>query len=232
MSLVQYFTKYFAQLFAIISPLAVVALFISTTVPFSKSERIKIAKLSTAIAYFAMLVFALCGRKLFELFGISDASVHIGGGIIILLMGISMLNASVDDEANHGGAIAQDTSAKKKKASILDVSVTPIGIPIICGPCCITAVTMLQGEACGLWQNLTGIAAVTFVSALVYCLLMLCVHGAKWLTPNVLKLSYKLTGIILVMMAAELVITGLKKSGFQDLKPREQVERAHSAANG
>ncbi|MDR1595469.1 MAG: MarC family protein [Puniceicoccales bacterium] len=218
----EYFTKYFIKLFTLISPLAVIALFISATAPLSKNERMKAAKMGSAVAYFAMLAFALTGRKIFELFGITIGALYVGGGIIIFLMALSMLNAKDVGEQDGGDEIAHE-AGKKSRIVASDIAVTPIGIPVICGPCSITTIIILQDEACGTLQKFIGLGALTLVALSIYFMLIFCAHGAKWLTPSVLKLSYKLTGIILVMMAVEMFISGLRHEDLQVLEPKQTI---------
>ncbi|MDR1401574.1 MAG: MarC family protein [Puniceicoccales bacterium] len=214
--MIEYFIRYFTQLFFVISPFAIVALFISMTGPFTSKERIHTANIGSAVAYGTMLFFAITGQKIFEFLGITIGSLYIGGGIIILLIGLAMLRTEEPEETVTQEEIDAGTSTKKNK---IDISITPFGIPIICGPACITQVIALQSQANGLVENVIGICALTLVSLALYALLVFSTRGAKWLTPTVLKLSYRLSGLVLAALAVQMIIAGLRHSDIGILEP-------------
>jgi small neutral amino acid transporter SnatA (MarC family) len=62
---IKFFLRYFATLFLAISPLAIIALFVSMTAPFKQKERIRTAKVGSYVAYGTMLFIALTGRKIY-----------------------------------------------------------------------------------------------------------------------------------------------------------------------
>lgn len=220
MSGLQYFLQYFTKLFVVISPLAIIALFVSMTAPFTPKERIKTAKVGTAVAYGTMLFFALTGKAMFEFLGITMGAFYIAGGIIIFLIGLSMLRTEEAEETITEEEIQAGTSTKQNK---VDISITPFGIPIICGPGCITAVVTLQSQANGVGQYLIGLLAVTSVAGLLYCLLFLSAKGAGWLTPTILKLSYRLSGLILAALAVQMIVTGMRHSDIAILSERPAI---------
>jgi multiple antibiotic resistance protein len=208
---IKFFLRYFTTLFLAIGPFAIIALFVSMTAPFKHEERIRTAKISSCVAYGTMLFFALTGRKIFEFLGITVGAFYVAGGIIIFVVGLAMLRSEDSDEAA--------SSVKQQNAQQADIAITPFGIPIICGPCAITTTIALQNQACGFGQWVAGLLAVSFVLALLYLCLIGSAHGAKWLTPMVLKLSYRLSGLILAAVAVQMVISGLRNEELGVIKP-------------
>jgi multiple antibiotic resistance protein len=208
MNCFQYFIGYFTKLFVVISPLAIIALFVSMTAHYTVSRRIRTAKVGSIVAYFTMLFFAIFGQEIFIFLGITMGAFNIAGGTILLLMGLSMLRAEDPEEP----PVSKDeiSAVAKEKPGGYDIAITPFGIPIICGPGCITTVITLQDEAHGFLQNVCGLAALTVVGIVLYSLLVFSAHGTKWLTPMVLKLSYRLSGIVLVALAMQMILTGIK----------------------
>ena len=194
------------QLFIILS-----LMFVSMTAVFSHAEKLRTAKVGNLVGCCTAIFFGLIGQKFFEILGVTMGSFYIAGGIIIFLVGIEMLNADDVDSSSVEGA-----TAKQKH---MDIAITPFGIPIVCGPVCITSTIALQSEAVGFWQNAVGIAAVICVFIATYCLLLLSIHGTKWLSPAVLKLCYKLSGIILAALAIQMIISGLRHEDIRVLKP-------------
>jgi small neutral amino acid transporter SnatA (MarC family) len=84
----------------------------------------------------------MVGRKFFEFLGITMGSFYITRGIILAMLGVAMLNSNDVDKADDNNTGVKEVT-KKNKA---DISVTPFGVPIICGPVCITATIALPGE--------------------------------------------------------------------------------------
>jgi multiple antibiotic resistance protein len=88
-------------------------------------------------------VFALTGSLVFKVFGITLPAFKIAGGIILLLIGIDMLQAR-RSPTNEVAGEPQEAAEKE------DVSVIPLGIPMLAGPGSISTVIVLMGEA-GHW---------------------------------------------------------------------------------
>ncbi|MDR2779443.1 MAG: MarC family protein [Puniceicoccales bacterium] len=210
---VQYLVQYFSRLFIISCPLAIIALFVSMTAPYTLAERIRAAKVGVSVAYGTVLFFSIVGEKFFEFLGITMGAFYITGGVILAMLGVSMLNS--DDMDNDKAASKGDT--KKNK---VDISVTPLGIPIICGPACITATIALQSQAEGFVQNVVGMIAITLVFGVLYLLLVFSAKGTKWLTPMVLKLSFKLSGLIIASLGVQMIFSGLRHADLQALPPQ------------
>jgi multiple antibiotic resistance protein len=128
-----------------------------------------------------------------------------------------MLGSGEVDETEE----EETVEAGKQKKGHIDIAITPFAIPIICGPCCITGVITFQSEAVGVAQYLAGLLAITALSAAVCGILVGCAHGAKWLTKPVLRLSYKLSGLILAALAVEMVVAGLRHEEMQVLPAKQ-----------
>ena len=87
------YIKIFTTLLAIVNPLGVVPIFVSMTGGLAEGERRHIAR-TTSIAVAVVLIFsALLGKPLLDFFGVSIASFKVGGGILLLLMAIAMMQA-------------------------------------------------------------------------------------------------------------------------------------------
>ncbi|MDR2776799.1 MAG: MarC family protein [Puniceicoccales bacterium] len=223
---VQYLVQYFSRLFIINCPLAIIAIFVSMMAPYTLTERIRAAKVGTSVACGTALFFAIAGEKFFEFLGVTMGSFCITGGIILTLLGISMLNSNDIDNSNDMDKVAGKESTKKSK---VDISITPLGIPIICGPACITTTIVLQGEAEGFIQNIVGLVAIILVFGTLCLLLVSSAKGTKWLTPMVLKLSFKLSGLIIATLGIQMIFNGLRNADLQVLKPLEKVTEVFRA---
>src|SRR5208282_4848186 len=114
-------------LFVIADPVAAIPIFITLTSGNTAEERKRIASV-TALTVATVLVSSIfLGQPLLRLFGISIASFRVGGGILILLMAISMLNARLSRTLSTPEEV-QEGSEKE------DPAVVPLGVPLLAGP--------------------------------------------------------------------------------------------------
>ena len=126
--------------------------------------------------------------------------LRVVGGVIFFLMGYEMLQAHLsrtqfDDETNH--------------EYINDISITPLGIPIICGPGAITTSILLMNESTSPLESGIVIGIIVLIIALTYFLLL----GAKQVThligENGNKVMLRLMGLIVMVIAVEFFFSGL-----------------------
>jgi multiple antibiotic resistance protein len=148
----QYLIQYFSGLFIINCLLAIVARFVSMTAPDTLAERISTATVGVLVAY-GTIFFSMAGETFSKFLGIMMGSFSITRGIIPVILGVSMLNFDDMDNADDNQAAGKEVTKKNK----VDISITPLGIPIIYGPACITAKVVLQSQIEGFVQNIVGL---------------------------------------------------------------------------
>lgn len=85
--------KPLSALLAIANPIGVVPFFIDFTQNFSRAERQRTMHISAFSAFLVIAVSALAGLKIIEFSGISIASFQVGGGMLLLISAMTMLNA-------------------------------------------------------------------------------------------------------------------------------------------
>ena len=115
----------FTSLFTITSPLSTMPVFLTMTQSLDEKERRAVAIRATLVACCALLLFVLAGQFLFKFFGISTNGFRIVGGIIIFRIGFDMLQAKYTP---------MNLRKEEIKEYANDVSVAPLGIPLLCGP--------------------------------------------------------------------------------------------------
>jgi multiple antibiotic resistance protein len=209
-------------MFVVMVPLAIVALFVSMTSSYSVEERLRTAKTSCLVALGVVEFFVVFGGKIFEFFGISVGSFCIAGGVLIFLLGLEMLRAQNPDECVTEGELNDSKAPAKKKK---DIAITPLGVPLIGGPCVITNAIAQQAKASNWLEFIGGGVAVALVIWVLYLLLAMSSRGAKWLTPIILKLSYRLSGLILAALAVEMFINGIKSEDLGLWPKQSQVSQ-------
>ena len=193
----------FTSFFTIINPLGTMPIFMSMTSSLSKTHRKQTAKKATIVAFLTVIAFAFSGQILFNFFGISVNSFRIVGGIIFFMMGWDMLQARL-------GNFKHTEDEDQIDAYVEDISVTPLAIPMICGPGAITNAIILMEAAPKISQKIVLISVIAFVLLLTYLILV----GASKITEKLgatgNKVMMRLMGLIVMVIAVEFFFSGLK----------------------
>ena len=193
----------FTSFFTIINPLGTMPIFMSMTASLSKQRRKQTAKKATLVAFFTILAFAFSGQILFNFFGISVNSFRIVGGVIFFTMGWDMLQARL-------GSFKHTDDENKIDAYVEDISITPLAIPMICGPGAITNAIILMEDASEMPQKIVLILVIAVMLLLTYLILV----GASKITEKLgstgNKVMMRLMGLIVMVIAVEFFFSGLK----------------------
>ena len=152
-------------------------------------------------AFITLLIFAFGGQMMFQFFGISVDSFRVVGGIIFFMMGYDMLNARLSS--------LKSVNPDEVKKYVDDISITPLGIPMIAGPGAITnsIVLMEDSETITMKALLVGTILITMILTLV-----IYVSGTsiiKFLGETGNKIMLKLMGLIVMVIAVEFFFAGL-----------------------
>jgi len=155
------------------------------------------------VAFFTIIAFAFSGQILFKFFGISVNSFRIVGGVIFFTMGWDMLQARL-------GSFKHTDDEEKIDAYVEDISITPLAIPMICGPGAITNAIILMEDADSISLKIVLITTVALILFLTYAILV----GASKITEKIGKTGNKvmmrLMGLIVMVIAVEFFFSGLK----------------------
>ncbi|WP_298263292.1 MarC family protein [uncultured Lutibacter sp.] len=193
----------FTAFFTIINPLGTMPIFMTMTSSLSKQHRKQTAKKATIVAFFTIIAFAFSGQILFNFFGISVNSFRVVGGIIFFMMGWDMLQARL-------GNIKHNKDEDKIDAYVEDISITPLAIPMICGPGAITNAIILMEDAVNITQKIALVLVIAIVLLITYLVLI----GASKITERLgstgNKVMMRLMGLIVMVIAVEFFFSGLK----------------------
>ncbi len=193
----------FTSFFTLINPLGTMPIFMSMTKSLSVEKRKNTAKKASIVAFFTIIAFAFSGQILFKFFGISVNSFRIVGGVIFFAMGWDMLQARL-------GHIKHTDDEDKIDAYVDDISITPLAIPMICGPGAITNAIILMEESETVIKKVILISVIFLVLFLTYLILM----GASKITDKLgetgNKVMMRLMGLIVMVIAVEFFFSGLK----------------------
>lgn len=190
----------FTSFFTLINPLGVMPVFMSMTTEFEAKRRRNTAVKATIFSFFILLVFALTGQLIFKFFSISVESLRIVGGIIFFMMGYDMLQARL---------VRTKMDEKQEISYANDIAVTPLAIPMICGPGAITNSIVLMEDAQDFTQKVILIAGIIVVLLLTLILLLSAGKIIKFLGETGNKIMLRLMGLIVMVIAVEFFFSGL-----------------------
>lgn len=192
----QHALNVFLGFFAIMNPIANTAVFVGLTGKEEHSVQKRIAFRALTLSFFIILAFAILGKVIFHLFGITLPALRITGGVLVFLIGYQMLRGETSKMHT-----SQDSDNN-------DVAVTPLAVPILAGPG--TIATAMNYSAAGGWMAST----MTIVMFAILCLLTFAcfVFGQKivnYLGTGGLSVVTRLMGLILAAIGTQMVIVGV-----------------------
>ena len=191
----------FTSFFTLTNPLGTMPVFLTMTKGLDESERSHIVKRATIISFLILIGFTFCGQFLFKFFGISTNGFRIAAGIIILKIGYDML------QARYTNTKLKD---EEIKAYANDISITPLSIPMLCGPGAIANGIILMDDADSWALKATLISVIAIVYILTYIILRLSTRLVKIMGETGNNVMMRLMGLILMVIAVECFVGGLK----------------------
>ncbi len=193
-------------LLAIVNPIGVVPFFIHFTQSFSKPQRQRTIRISCFSAFVVIAVSALAGLKVIEFFGISLASFQVGGGTLLLINSLAMLNAEQADTKPSD----VDEGNEKVDAGA-SIAVVPLTIPLLTGPATISTMVIYAEKTRHVWELAMLVGYGVVIAAVTYGVFSASGRIAQVLGRTGINIMTRLMGLILAAMAVELLADGLVK---------------------
>lgn len=199
----------FSTFFATIGPIDVAAVYPAITPDLTESRRRAVALKGVAVAAIILLAFSLFGNVILKSLGITLPALRIAGGILLFLMAIDMVFARASGGVTATPAETEEAERKQ------DVSVFPLGTPLIAGPGAMGAAVLLAAEAEGdLFRHAVVIVALLAVLVITLALLLVAARLNRFLGRTGTHVITRVVGILLAGLAVQFVVDGIKGSGI------------------
>ena len=211
-ALIEFTLLAFGSLFVIVDPVAVVPAFLAMTPRDTPEQRIRTARLASLVMASVLLVFAVAGKIIFKYLGITMPAFQIAASIVLLMVALDMLRA----QRSRVQETSEEMSAGAEKA---DIAITPLAIPMLAGPGAISTVIVLQSKTADVSQHVALYGCILAVSFASYVIFRVSAHGARWLSPIVMKITTRIMGLLLAAVAVQFMINGLKGVRAEWLQP-------------
>lgn len=197
------YLKLFASLFSICDPIGVVPVFLSLTRDREPAEARRIAWGAAVAMTIVLLTSLIAGEQILGFFGIGIASFQVAGGILLGTLALSMLRA----EMNPVRETREEHLLGQKKA---DISVVPLGIPLLAGPGAISTVIVFAHNADGVAHYGLSAVAIVLVTALCGLTLAASPKLSRLLGQTGVNIVTRVMGLILAAIAVEFLARGLR----------------------
>jgi multiple antibiotic resistance protein len=134
-----------SSIFFLVDPFAAIPAFLAITAGADRKRQQRMARRGALTCLIVLMTFALAGKLIFRMFGITLPAFEIAGGVILLLIGIDMIEARRSPTQESSDETAEATSKD-------DAGIVPLGIPMLAGPGAISSVMILVGQALKPWE--------------------------------------------------------------------------------
>lgn len=197
------YTRFLVTLLAILDPFFAIPVFLALTEGRGRAERARTASVTVLTVVAVLVVAALAGEALLRTLGTSLDSFRVGGGILLLMMSLSMLGTREDPwrPTRH----EQEESANKAA-----VAVVPLAVPLLAGPGAISAVIIETHRAPGLAHQTLVLGCIALVAAVLWVMLRLAVPIGQTMGPLAMRVANRLLGLLLAAISVEIMAGGLK----------------------
>ena len=190
-------------LFAIVDPVGTIPVFLSATGGFSDASRVLAARVAALTVFGVLAAFTLLGEPLLAFFGIRIASFSVAGGLLLLLLALSMVQA-------HVSAQRQTPEEAAEAAARDSVGVVPLGVPLLAGPGAITHAIVAANAAPGsLADQAMLLIPIILVEISVWVSFRLAPAIARRLGATGIHVITRLMGLMIAAISIEMIARGL-----------------------
>lgn len=189
-------------LLAIVDPLASIPVFLASTEGLTDGARRRVARTVSLTVFGVLAVAVVGGAEVLGFFGISIASFMIGGGLLFLLLAISML------QAKESGI--RRTPVEAREAAESDgVAVVPLAIPLLAGPGAITTLIIAAHES----PTTVHLVLLLIPAAVISLVVWLALISANPILHRIgrtgMNVITRVMGLIIAAIAVEYIYRGL-----------------------
>ena len=205
--MIEFFSSAFVTFLVIIDPPGAAPIFSILTQGANTAQRRSMAVRSAFVAWIILMVFGLLGRPLLDTLGISLASFRIAGGILLFYIAFEMVFEQRKDRKETRAHHLEGNTPE-----VEDVSVFPMGTPMIAGPGAIASVMLWISRADDALNIGLVLGAMTMVILLTLGAMIVAGPLMRLIGEKIEAAITRILAVIMSALAAQFVIDGLKDS--------------------
>lgn len=196
------YTKIFISLFAILDPIGMIPVIILFTANLTAKKRARAVRITSLTVGGILLVALLVGEPILAFFGISINSFRVAGGILLMLMSITMLNGNV-----YKPVPADENTDLEETPSH---AIVPLSTPLLAGPGSISAVIVEAHKMPGIQHYMIMTLVIILLSVTVWITFLIAPWVAQRLGKVGIDIFTRLMGLILAAIAVEFIAVGAR----------------------
>jgi len=195
----------FMAIFVLMNPFSLLGIYLDITKKFSTNFKKKLLITMTVAVNVILFSFLFGGEIILKFFGIDLAGFTVAGGILILLMGISMVKAQ-NHESQHKFKEGEDAKSSVNPSSI---GAVPLALPILSGPGTISVVI----NNANTYNDFNGYLAISIgiitVSLIVYVVFRFAGVISKKIGQTGLNIITRVMGLVLMAISIDMIAKGI-----------------------
>ncbi len=197
------YIKIFIALLAVVDPLGTVPIIAALT-SHPNGADVKVIARTAVLAVTTILLSALFfGEDLLIFFGISINSFRVSGGILLMLMAVSMLQAKIS-------ATVQTKEEALEGEAKESIALVPLAMPLLAGPGAISTIILYAPSGSGIQHYLFMSLDIAAVSLILWAVLCCIPWLTRHLSKTAINIFTRLMGLLLSALAVEFIASGLK----------------------
>ncbi|MBB4844279.1 MarC family membrane protein [Paucibacter oligotrophus] len=190
------FLSAFILLLLVLDPLGSLPIFIPIMRAVPEKRRRWVAFREVGIAFVVLFAFMFLGDSFLRVMHLSERSLEVAGGVILLIIAIRMIFGTSSESA-YGLEPGREPL------------IFPLAVPLLAGPSAMATVLLLASRQPE--RILEWIAALTAAMLVSGLMLLMADRIRRLLGDSVISALEKLMGLVLTAIAVEMCLAGLKR---------------------
>jgi multiple antibiotic resistance protein len=200
----QDYLRFFVTLAAVLDPFLAVPMFLALTASQGTRERVVLVRVVALTVFGVLAISALLGDSILALMGASLAAFRVGGGLVLLLMALAMLNA-------QAGGVRQSEEEAAELESGEVRGLVPLAIPLLAGPGAISTTIIAAERGAGVAHNAAILVVIAVVSLMTWLVLSAANAIGERMSKTALNIATRLLGLLLAAFAVQTMAEGLRE---------------------
>ena len=188
-------------IFVIVDPIGSVGIFLAVTNGFTQIKKEKAARFAGITVAAVLVVAALMGQAILDLFGIRLAAFSVAGGILFLILAVEMI---------RGEGVSQFHKLNERSEQLPAAAIVPLGVPLMAGPGAISTVILASPGSANWFETAILISSIAVLGLVTWLCFSYAQHIGKLIGDIGIQLISRIMGLILAALAVEYVVKGVQ----------------------
>ena len=188
-------------MFVIVDPIGSVGIFLSVTNGFTQIKKEKAARFAGITVAAVLVIAALMGQAILDLFGIRLAAFSVAGGILFLILAVEMI---------RGEGASQFHNLSKRSEQLPAAAIVPLGVPLMAGPGAISTVILASPGSANWFETTILISSIAVLGMVTWLCFSYAQYIGKLIGDIGIQLISRIMGLILAALAVEYMVKGIQ----------------------